>query len=134
MKFEIIAFLVVLSFLPMSQAFAAQEDFWIAELIASDPYYFSDQDFGMNILKLSGSSLEPYLVPGVTDENSSLEEISKAYRDSVPSVREEVNPPPTERAQIFVVSFSGGEQDDNYDELVEDIVGSVDEDYFMTTP
>ena len=109
--FSFVALLAVFSF-SVSQAFAEQPDFWMADLIASDPYYFSYQDFGMNILKLSGSSMEPYLVPGVTDENSSLEEISKAYSDSVSSVREEVNPPPTERAKIFVVSFSGGELDD----------------------
>jgi len=53
--------------------------------------------------------LEPYLVPGVTDENSSIEEISSAYNDSTLNRIEKKNPQPSDRGQLFVVSFSGGE-------------------------
>jgi len=112
MKIFIFVILFFMISMTMTQAFAERDEFWIGDLIASDPYYYSDYDIGMNILKLSGSSMAPYFVPGVTDENSSIEEISSAYHDSVSSIREEVNPPPAERAKIFVVSFSGGELED----------------------
>jgi len=56
--------------------------------------------------------LEPYLVPGVTDENSSIEEISSAYNDSTLHRIEKKNPQPSDRAQLFVVSFSGGDIED----------------------
>lgn len=112
MKLILFAILAATLSLTIPQSFAEQQDFWIADLISSDPYYFSDDDFGLNILKLSDSPLDPYLVPGITDETSSFEEISKAYHESVESLRTEVNPHPSERAKIFVVSFSGGELED----------------------
>ena len=109
MKLGIVAISVVFVFIYMSQAFAEQEDFWIARLIQSDPYYFSDYSFGPQLLKKSGYPLEPYLVPGVTDENSNIEKISSVYNDSNLDKTEKIKPSPSERAQIFVVSFSGGE-------------------------
>jgi len=71
MKLEIVAILFVLVLVSMSQVFAEQQDLWIATLVQSDPYYFSEYGFGPTILKATGYPLEQYLVPGVTDENSS---------------------------------------------------------------
>ena len=66
----------------MPQAFAEEREFWIGHLIKSDPYYWSEYGLGPNILKIMDYSLEPYFVPGVTDENSSVDEIINAYKSS----------------------------------------------------
>jgi len=104
-----IIFLITFSSTSISQSFADTDDnIWVANLIELDPYYFSDFGFGPGILKITERSLEPYLVPGQTNEESSLEEISAAYEKSTANISENRIPSDDDRGKIFVVKFSGG--------------------------
>lgn len=109
-----IGFLALIS-ICQSLVFAETEYPGIVVAVLADPYYFSEGDFGIGILKYYNAPLDPYLVPGVTTSNSSLQEISKAYSESVKNknitstiVSEE------NRAQAFRVTISGGQFQDKH--------------------
>ncbi len=57
--------------------------------VEGDPYYFSANDMGIGILQYFERDYTPYLVPGVTDETSTIDEIMEAYderrRQSTPA-------------------------------------------------
>ncbi len=77
--------------------------------VEGDPYYFSEGDFEIKILKYFDRSLEPYLVPGKTTDQSSIQEISTAYEKSTESIKQKIIVSDEDRGAIFAVTFSGGE-------------------------
>ena len=92
----------------VSSAFAEQVPASVVA-VEGDPYYFSEGDFGIKILKYFERSLEPYLVPGVTTDQSSINEISAAYEKSTENIKQKIIVSDENRGAIFVVTFSGGE-------------------------
>jgi len=92
----------------VSNAFAEQVPASVVA-VEGDPYYFSEGDFGIKILKYFDRSLEPYLVPGVTTDQSSIQEISTAYEKSTEDVKQKIIVSDEDRGATFVVHFSGGE-------------------------
>jgi len=81
----------------------------IVAAVESDPYYFSEGDFGIKILKFFERSLEPYLVPGKTTERSSIEDISAEYQISTEHILQKTIVQERERAIVFIVHFSNGD-------------------------
>lgn len=79
-----------------------------------DPYYFSEGDLGIKVLKFFHFPLDPYLVPGKTTEQSTIQEISEAYNESVKATGRKAIVDDENRATAFVVDFSGGELTQTY--------------------
>ena len=77
--------------------------------VEGDPFYFSEGDFGLKILKFFERPLTPYLVPGKTTEQSSIQEISEAYFLSTQDVSQQVVVDEKNRAQVIRVTFFGAE-------------------------
>jgi hypothetical protein len=77
--------------------------------VEGDPFYFSEDSFGIKILKYFDRSLEPYLVSGVTTDQSSINEISESYEKSTEHLKQKTIVSDDDRAAVFTVQFSGGE-------------------------
>jgi hypothetical protein len=77
--------------------------------VEGDPFYFSEGDFGLKILKFFERPLTPYLIPGKTTEQSSISEISEAYSISTQDVSQQVVVDEKNRAQAIRVTFFGAE-------------------------
>lgn len=99
---------IVFATVLVSNAFAEQVPASVVA-VEGDPYYFSEGDFGIKILKYFDRSLEPYLVPGVTTDQSNIKEISEAYEKSTEDVKQKIIVSDENRGAIFVVTFSDGE-------------------------
>jgi hypothetical protein len=80
-----------------------------AMIVQSDPYYFSEGDLGLKILKFFEVPLTPYLIPGKTTEESSLQEISDVYADHTKNLEQKSIVDDANRATVFVVKFSNGD-------------------------
>ena len=50
----------------------------LPSLVDENPYYFSQDNFGIDLLRVFKAPLTPYLTPGVTDKSTN-EEIMNAY-------------------------------------------------------
>lgn len=103
-----IIFLIIVSTISVSSVFADQVPGSVYA-VEADPFYFSEGDFGIEILRYFDRSLEPYLVPGVTTEESSIKEISDAYNEATEHLSQKVIVSEENRGTIFVLHFSGGE-------------------------
>jgi len=99
---------VILATVLVSNAFAEQVPASVVA-VEGDPFYFSEDGFGIKILKYFDRSLEPYLVSGITTEQSSIKEISDAYEESTEHLKQKIIVSDENRAAIFTVQFSGGE-------------------------
>ena len=66
----------------LPNAFAEDQVPGMVVAVEGDPFYFSEGNFGLKILKYFERPLDPYLVDGVTNEQSSIEEIISAYDES----------------------------------------------------
>jgi hypothetical protein len=75
--------------------------------VESDPYYFSDGGLGIGILNFFDRPMTPYLIPGKTTEDSSLQEIYQAYLEA--SKNKQIIIDDGNRAMAFTVDFSGGD-------------------------
>ena len=83
-------------------------------LVETDPYYFSEGDLGLKLLKFFQHPLTPYLIPGKTTEQSTIQEISKAYNEVNQSVGPKAIVDDNNRAMTYVVEFSGGDLQKTY--------------------
>lgn len=83
-------------------------------MVETDPYYFSEGDLGIKLLKFFQQPLTPYLVPGKTTEQSTIQEISDAYKEASQSVRQQAIVDDNNRAMTYVVEFSGGDLQNTY--------------------
>ena len=90
-------------------AFADDQVPGVVVAVEGDPYYFSEDDFGIKILKYFERPLDSYLVKGSTSENSSIEEISQAYEEASKNITQKQIVSDENRGSIFVITFSGGE-------------------------
>ena len=93
----------------VTSAFADDQVPGMVASVEGDPYYFSEGGFGISILKFYERPLDPYLIPGETTEQSSIEEILTAYEEATQDLSQELIVNDQDRAQYYVVSFSGGE-------------------------
>lgn len=82
-------------------------------MVQSDPYYFSEGDFGLKILKFFELPVTPYLVPGKTTDQSTFNEISDAYREHAKDTEQQIVSDDN-RATMFVVEFSNGDLKEPY--------------------
>ncbi|MGI0008726.1 MAG: hypothetical protein ACRD92_03810 [Nitrosopumilaceae archaeon] len=92
----------------------AEEQALGAVLVQTDPYYFSEGDLGIKILKFFQLPLDPYLVPGKTTEQSTIQEISEAYNEAAKVSGQKAIVDDDSRATVFVVDFSGGDLTKTY--------------------
>jgi len=92
-----------------TSAFADEQVPGMVASVTGDPYYFSEGGFGITILKFYERPLDPYLIPGETTEQSSMEEILTAYEKATQDLSQEIIVNDQDRAQYFVISFFGGE-------------------------
>jgi hypothetical protein len=77
--------------------------------VEGDPYYFSANDFGIGVLQYFERDYSPYLVPGITDKNSSVDEIMIAYNENKKQTTDNVIVSDDNRALVFQVTFSNGD-------------------------
>lgn len=77
--------------------------------VEGDPYYFSANDFGIGILQYFERDYSPYLVPGVTDNTSTIDEIMIAYNENKKQITDNVIVSDKNRALVFQVTFSNGD-------------------------
>jgi len=97
----------IIPFLPDS--FGEEQVPGIVLVVEGDPFYFSEGGLGPSILKYFERPLDPYLVSGVTDEQSSFEEIRNAYNENTKDKTQKLIVQDDSRAQIIRVSFFGAE-------------------------
>ena len=76
--------------------------------VEGDPYYFSANDFGIGVLQYFERDYSPYLVQGVTDNTSSIDEIMTAYNENQKQTTD-VIVSDSDRALVFKVTFSNGD-------------------------
>jgi len=106
--------LIFSSFFAFSFVLAEEQIPGAVLVVETDPYYFSEGDFGIKILKFFQRSMEPYLVPGKTTEQSTIDEISKAYNEATKNAGQKTIVDDNNRATTFVVDFSGGDLTQTY--------------------
>ena len=109
MKKFLLILLVFSGIVFSTSAFADDQVPGIVTAVEGDPFYFSEGGFGIGILKFFERPLDPYLVPGETTEESSIEEILSAYEEASKDLSQKIIVNDSDRAQYFVVSFFGGE-------------------------
>ena len=109
MNLKLYLFLPLIFTIFVSSAFADEQLPGMVVAVEGDPYYFSANDFGISVLQYFERSFEPYLVSGVTDENSSVKEIMDAYNEETKQITDEVIVTDKDRAVLFRVHFSNGD-------------------------
>jgi hypothetical protein len=77
--------------------------------VETNPNYFSEGGLGIGILKFFDRPLTPYLVPGQTTEESSLQEIYQAYVEESKVSGKPAIVNDNDRATVFVTEFSNGD-------------------------
>ena len=77
--------------------------------VETDPDYFSEGGLGIGILKFFDRPLTPYLVPGQTTEDSSLQEIYQAYLENSKTAGKPPIVEDEDRVTTFVTEFSNGD-------------------------
>ena len=83
MNFKFYLFLPLIFTVFAPTVFADEQAPGVVVAVEGDPYYFSYNDFGIGVLQYFERSYDTYLVPGVTDEKSSIEEIIVAYNENL---------------------------------------------------
>ncbi|MDH3677484.1 MAG: hypothetical protein OEQ12_04195 [Nitrosopumilus sp.] len=77
--------------------------------VETNPNYFSEGGLGIGILMFFDRPLAPYLVPGQTTEESSLQEIYQAYVENFKVSGKPAIVNDNDRATVFVTEFSNGD-------------------------
>ncbi|MGI0056709.1 MAG: hypothetical protein ACREAK_04970, partial [Nitrosarchaeum sp.] len=95
-------------------AFAEEQDPFSILIAQTGPYYFSEDGLGLKILTLLQRPITPYLVPGKTTEQSSLNEISDAYKEYTKNTEQKPIVDDDSRATVFVVEFYNGDLKNTY--------------------
>ena len=103
-----ISLIIISSIFAANHVFAEEQVPGAVLAVETDPYYFSDGGLGIGILKFFDRPMTPYLVPGKTTEDSSLQEIYKAYIESS-KTDQKIIVDDNNRATAFTVDFSGGD-------------------------
>ena len=89
--------------------FAEEQVPGMVTIVEADPFYFSEGGLGPSILKYFERPLDPYLVSGLTNEQSSFEEIKDAYNENTKDKTQKIIVQDDSRAQTLRVSFFGAE-------------------------
>ena len=110
----LVLFVIIPSVFVVTHVFAEEQVPGAVLAVESDPYYFSEGGFGIGVLKFFDRPMTPYLVPGKTTEQSSLQEIYQAYVEEAKGSSQGVIVDDNSRATVFVVDFSGGELKETY--------------------
>ncbi len=76
-----------------ANVFAEEQVPGMVMIVEGDPFYFSEGGLGPSILKYFERPLDPYLVPGLTNEQSSFEEIKDAYNENTKDKTQKNNCP-----------------------------------------
>jgi len=105
--FILFSIFVTMSFFIPNFVYAEEQVPGMVMAVESDPYYFSDGGLGIEILKSFDRPMTPYLIPGKTTEDSSLQEIYQAYIEA--SKTKQILVDDSNRAVTFTVDFSGGD-------------------------
>ena len=95
--------------LSVSPVFAEEQVPGFILAVEEDPYYFSTNDFGIGILQYFERDYSPYLVPGITDDTSTIDEIMEAYNENTKQITDNVIVSDKDRALVFKVTFSNGD-------------------------
>jgi len=103
-----VLFIIVSLIFAIPHVFAEEQVPGAVLAAESDPYYFSDGGLGIGILKFFDRPMTPYLVPGKTTDESSLQEIYQAYIESSKTTQQ-IIVDDNNRAMAFTVDFSNGD-------------------------
>ena len=76
--------------------------------VKASPFYWSEDGFGIDVLRSFERPIDSYLTPGVS-EQSTKAEIIEAYLKANSELAAKVIVPDDNRAQIFLVHFSEGQ-------------------------
>jgi hypothetical protein len=95
-------------------AYAEEQIPGAAIIIKTDPYYFSENDLGLKMLKFFQLPASPYLIPGKTSESSSFNEISSAFKEYTKNTEQKQIVSDQNRATVFSVEFSNGDLTKTY--------------------
>ena len=109
MNFKFYLFLPIVFTIFVSSAYADEQVPGMVMVVEGDPFYFSESGLGPSILKYFERPLDPYLVDGVTNEQSSFEEIRNAYNENTKDQIQKIIVQDDSRAQTIRVSFFGAE-------------------------
>jgi len=109
LNFKFYLLLPIIFTIFVTSAFADEQVPASVIFVEGDPYYFSEGDFGIKILKFFDRPLSPYLVSGKTTEQSSILEISQAYKIATQDISQQAIVNDEDRAQAIRVTFFGGE-------------------------
>jgi len=110
LNFKFYSFLLIIfSTVLIPTVFADEQVPAAVIFVEGDPFYFSEGDFGIKILKFFERPLTPYLVTGETTEQSSISEISQAYSIATQDLSQQVVVSDNDRAQAIRVTFFGAE-------------------------
>ena len=104
-KILIIFAIFSISLFSLNQVYAA--DPALVSAIKADPFYWSEDGFGIDVLNSYEQPLDVYLTEQ-TSQNSSKEEILNAFLQANSDRVTNFIVPENERPQVFIVSFSGG--------------------------
>ena len=108
MNFKLYSFLLIIFLTVLIPTVFADEQVPATVIfVEGDPFYFSEGDFGIKILKFFERPLTPYLVTGETTEQSSISEISQAYYIATQDLSQQVVVSDNDRAQAIRVTFFG---------------------------
>jgi hypothetical protein len=80
--------------------------------IWTNPFYFGEVGLGPSILVYMEQPLDPYLVPGITTNETPLPEVVEEYLISVQEKAAQVIVSEEDRPMFFSVTFSGGPIED----------------------
>ena len=113
-KINLSVLILFSSLFVIAPVFAEEQGPGAVLLTQIDPYYFSEGDLGIKILKFFQFPLDPYLVQGKTTEQSTIQEISEAYNEATKLAGQKAIVDDDSRATVFVVDFSGGDLTKTY--------------------
>ena len=108
----IIGLLTVAIFFVFTPSITAEEDDkpvpGIVYVIWTNPFYFGEVGLGPSVLSYMEQSLDPYLVPGKTTNETPLLEVVGEYLKSVEEKSAQVIVSEDDRPMFYSVTFSGG--------------------------
>ena len=107
MKFIfVVVFILSIGVIFSTSAFGAAPA--LPTAVQVSPFYWSEDGFGIDILRAFELPITPYLTPGV-NEQSSKEEIIQAYLEANSDLAAKIIVSDEERGQIFLVHFFEGD-------------------------
>jgi len=103
-----IAFVLGTSVFLFSENIYAEQAPGLVTLVNHDPYYFGENNFGIDLLRYYDFPLTPYLTSGVT-KDSSDQEIMDAYYDANTNVTSSIIAQTSDRAISFILHIESPE-------------------------